>query len=540
MQTGKQRSLFHCTKSAYITVVLAACLSPTLYADIDDLRGRVDRMEKMILQQQADLDAQLQKLDEQYIEFRQLKSELNNLEAEQTSPESAVESGPVDTYAQQGAATDAAGPAAEGKSVEEPTVDTEVGQQAAVAELARREEAGTAVRQVDSDATLYDPSNTLYDPDFPGAWHLPGTTAAMKIGGYANLAVVHNFDPLLATDSFIVGSIPPKGSDVTGARKGTIVTADQTRLNFEVREQTTRGPMRAFIEGDFKGDGSSFRLRHAFGQFGWLLAGKTWSAFANIEALPEEVDNEGVNGAILQRQSQLRFFPRLGENYNMMFSIEDPKTEIQNGAGGQGNGDLVLSVDRLPLGGLGEWKAKVAVISRDLKGQYTADGIEDSIEDHTRGWGITTSGRKPLTFWGDDDFVLWQVTYGKGLGHYINDLSTIGENDAVFDSQGKLHALPVFAGLLSYSHTWASKPWFLKDWPGIFRSNIMISWVNIENFEFQDDEAYDRTWRASTNLFYFPAQNVRLGAEFLWGERTNKDGSKGDATQLQVSARYSF
>ena len=50
----------------------------------------------------------------------------------------------------------------------------------------------------------------------------------MKIGGYANLAVVHNF---------------------------------------EVREQTTRGPMRAFIEWDFKGDASSFRLRHAFGQY---------------------------------------------------------------------------------------------------------------------------------------------------------------------------------------------------------------------------------------------------------------------------------
>jgi hypothetical protein len=224
-----------------------------------------------------------------------------------------------------------------------------------------------------------------------------------------------------------------------------------------------------------------------------------------------------------------------------MFSVEDPQTEIQNGVGGQGNGDLVLSVDRLPLGGLGEWKAKVAVISRDLKGQFVDNEIEGSAdEDSTRGWGITTSGRKPLTFWGDDDFVLWQITYGKGLGHYINDLSTIGNNDAVFDPQGKLHALPVFAGLLSYSHTWASKPWFLKDWPGIFRSNIMISWVNIENFEFQDDEAYDRTWRASTNLFYFPAQNVRLGAELLWGERTNKDGSKGDATQLQVSARYSF
>jgi hypothetical protein len=29
---------------------------------------------------------------------------------------------------------------------------------------------------------LADPSNTIYDPDFIGAWYLPGTTAAMKVG----------------------------------------------------------------------------------------------------------------------------------------------------------------------------------------------------------------------------------------------------------------------------------------------------------------------------------------------------------------------
>ena len=38
-----------------------------------------------------------------------------------------------------------------------------------------------------------------------------------------------------------------------------------------------------------------------------------------------------LNGAILQRQSQLRFFAGLGNNYNLMVSVEDPKTEIQNG-----------------------------------------------------------------------------------------------------------------------------------------------------------------------------------------------------------------
>jgi len=418
------------------------------------------------------------------------------------------------------------------------------GEEAAAAELAQRKKEGTDQPPVDIQATLYDPSNTLYDPDFPGAWHLPGTTAAMKIGGYVNLAIVHNFDPIGSSDSFIVGSIPPKEKGVSYAYTEASVSASQTRVNLEVREHTSLGVLRAFAEGDFEGDGSTFRLRHAFGQFGWLLAGKTWSTFANLDALPEEVDFEGINGAILQRQSQLRFFPRLGKNYNLVWSIEDPTTDIQNGVGAKGRGDLVFSVDRLPLGELGAWNYKVAFLLRDLKGQYTTDGSTDPVDpnqfESTNGWGITTSGRKTVAFWGDGDFVQWQLTYGKGIGHYLNDLATIGGGDAVFGPDGKLHALPVFAGFLSYNHPWSSKPWFFRSWPGLFSSNIMLSWVDIDNFDFQDPDSYNQTWRASTNLFYYPTQNVRVGAEFLWGERTNKDQSKGSATQLQFSARYSF
>lgn len=44
--------------------------------------------------------------------------------------------------------------------------------------------------------------------------------------------------------------------------------------------------MRAFIEGDFAEQNDTFRLRHAFGQFRDILAGKTWSTFTDREAAP--------------------------------------------------------------------------------------------------------------------------------------------------------------------------------------------------------------------------------------------------------------
>ena len=64
--------------------------------------------------------------------------------------------------------------------------------------------------------------------------------------------------------------------------------------------------------------------------------------------------------------------------------------------------------------------------------------------------------------------------------------------------------------------------------------------MDIDTYDFQDGSDYDRTLRASTNLLYLPTRNLRLGAELLWGERKNHDGSKGSAMQLQISARYNF
>jgi len=132
------------------------------------------------------------------------------------------------------------------------------------------------------------------------------------------------------------------------------------------------------------------------------------------------------------------------------------------------------------------------------------------------------------------------LTYGEGIGHYINDLGTVGGGDAVFDPDGKLQALPVFAGYLSYMHRWPLAWEFMDGWPGVLRSSFTVSWVNISNFSYQPDTAYDKTLRASMNLMYNPTKNIQGGVEFLWGERQNKDGSKGNATQLQFAMRYLF
>lgn len=524
------------------TVLLGILMAPqAVVADDEELQATLQDMRDLLQQQQKQLDEQRAELSAQRLLIKQLQGSKETTQASSQVPDVVYPEKSSDTVTAQQDDPEAAIPTEE-----------QSGQQKAVMALAEQQVSGpdTAeerqqVREQDQAEialkAFYDPANTSYDPNFPGAWYLPGTTAAMKLGGYVNLSVVNSFDPLLIPDRFIVGSIPPEGQTAPGATDGTQVSAQQTRLNLEYREQTSMGEIRAFVEADFQGDGDTFRLRHAFGQFRSILAGKTWSTFMDNNAQPEEVDVEGINGQVLLRNSQVRWSPQFGETLNLKLALEDPATDIDDGEGQRGAFDLVASLEKVPLGKLGMWNYRVGAILRDLSAIESGDDEDLSRKaQDTTGWGITTGGRQPLTWWAEDDYLLWQLTYGEGIGHYINDLGTVGGGDAVFDPEGKLQALPVFSGYLSYMHRWPLSWRFMKGWPGVLRSSFTVSWVDIRNFDFQEDSAYDQTLRASVNLIYNPTKNIQGGVEFLWGERKNKDGSKGSATQLQFAMRYIF
>lgn len=384
-----------------------------------------------------------------------------------------------------------------------------------------------------------DPLAALADPDFPGSWRIPGSSASMSIGGYVKTNFVQSFDPLVTRDRFIVGSIPPSGTNADGAESGAVITVEQSRVNLDLRDQTDRGTLRAFVEGDFAADASTFRLRHAYGQFEQLLAGQTWSTFMDLAASPEELDFEGINGRINARQPQLRYFPSIGRNLNLRLSVESPTPQITGGEGATAIWDVIASLDwnrglLMNRESFNGWSARSAIIGRQIKGR--ADRGEGTRK--VTGWGITGSGTVPVTFFNDRDRLLWQLTYGEGIGRYVNDTGTVGGLDAIFAPDGDLEAFPIWAGYVSYQHWWAPR----------WRSNATVSWVDVDTFDFQDSPeyliqfgpAYERTLRTSVNLLFNPVPRLEAGVELLWGERRNSNGSDGDAAQMQISARYLY
>ncbi|MDG1462447.1 MAG: DcaP family trimeric outer membrane transporter [Gammaproteobacteria bacterium] len=395
-----------------------------------------------------------------------------------------------------------------------------------------------------------DPSTIMGMESFPGSIRIPGSNAAIKFGGFVKASYVKNFDPLASTDRFIVGSIPV-GDENSAIEKETSMTANQSRFNMDVREESSVGQFRAFIEGDFGGDNNTFRLRHAYGQYGNVLAGQTWSTFFDPQAAPEEADFEGISGKAVLRQAQLRWFPSIGKDWGLQVALEDPQAEVSdycdqgnpaaNGCG-QFERAFAAGVSNTPDGVVSirrnwaqRYHIKLAGLIREIRatstynpvnGEYNGPGVTDS----TTGWGLTASGVIKADWWGKSDNIKFQITGGKGLGHYTNDTNTVGGLDGVFDANQTLYALPLVAGFAAYEHWWSSN----------MRSTLLLSFVNVDTYDFQPDNAYDSVKRATANYFWSPIRRVDIGAEVLWGRRENKDGQTGDASQIQVTTKYRF
>jgi len=374
-----------------------------------------------------------------------------------------------------------------------------------------------------SDAQTDDPTREMLK-DFKGAWRLPGTNAALSIGGFVKTAAVYNNDPLQIADRFIVGSIPVGESDGTKDVAQSSITADQSRLNFDLREPTKFGLMRGFVEGDFADDGENFRLRHAFGQWNRMLAGKTWSTFVDPEASPEELDFEGLNARVNVRQSQIRFMPRFGEEYELQFALEDPNPEIDNGSGVNRTPDIVLAGRFSPRERL---HTKLSLLARQLRAQETTGGVTEEY-----GWGVSLSGSYATPNFDERDKLFFQINRGNGIGRYVNDLSSIGNYDGIFDpTTGDLQLFDVTAGYASWQHWWDIEQ---------LRSNFTFGMVDVNNPDFLTGDAYQRTLRFSSNLIWSPISRIDIGGEYLWGSRENEDGESGDANQLQFAVKYRF
>ncbi len=371
--------------------------------------------------------------------------------------------------------------------------------------------------------------------EFPGSFRIPGTDAALKIGGQVRVTAVFSLDAIGTDDRFVTSSIPVEGSQAAGKGARTLLTADPSRFNLDFRTPTGVGAMRAFIETGFSGAGATLQLRHAFGQWDHFILGQTWSTFADPEAEPFGIDNEGLNAISLFRQPQVRYTTSLNDSVTVAAAIENPAPDVTSASGVNLIPDLVVRVrwnprrgtGALPLfGQLGHVQA--AILLRQIRAESDLNPNQ-TVSKGGAGFGL--SGRVRTGWWSETDDVTFSLYGGNGIGRYITDLRTAGGQDAYFDvATGEMTVLGIAAAYVGYEHAWSK----------VLRSTTTVGWVWVDVLENQPNDALKYTRRFSLNLAWTPIPRLDLVAELLTGTRVNKDLQAGTATQIQLGSRFRF
>ena len=343
----------------------------------------------------------------------------------------------------------------------------------------------------------------------------------IKIGGYVKVDFIYDVDPIGNAYQFKTDAIPVEGSAAADQGGQTNIHARETRLTLSLREDTPRGKFNAYVEGDFYGDNNTFRIRHAYGEFGQFLGGQTWSTFQDISARPRSLDYEGPDAEIFVRQAMIRWTRPLSDNVTFAVALEQPGSQFVTPdtlSGGPRNEmpDIPAHVrfegerGHVQLGGIVR--------------QIRFDGESGSADVNTMGYGANLSFLLKTT---GKDALMGEAAFGNGIGRYIEALN--GQSaDAVFTRIDELDALSATAAVIAYE----------RHWNDTLQSSVAFSVASLDENSRLSPSTIKQTTDARANLIWAAWKKVDIGGEVLWGERENQNGATGDALRFQFAMIY--
>ncbi|MDF7826137.1 DcaP family trimeric outer membrane transporter [Pontiellaceae bacterium B12227] len=310
----------------------------------------------------------------------------------------------------------------------------------------------------------------------------------------------------------------PVYQDQYGADGNWFMGVRQSRLGFKTTTPLGDEEIKTIFEFELFGTGvdegqTTFRLRHAYGEYKHFGAGQYWSVFMDPDVFPNSLEYWGPSGMIFYRNIQFRYMPVKGENNNVAISLEKPGA---SGDPGYESASFPNTTGRFPAPDLaahyrhsqGWGHIQLAGILRYFEIEDTGGG---NLDDEFVGWGLNLSGNYKI----GNDTVRLQLVYGEGVGNYLND----GAPDIGATGPGSAETLPLLGIVAFYDHSWSDK----------LTSSVGYSMYNVDNSSAQTPSAFKTGHYALANVLHHPTPNLTYGLELQYGKRQNKgDGQMFD------------
>ncbi len=419
---------------------------------------------------------------------------------------------------------------------------------------------------------------------------VPGTKAAVKLEGMVKIDAI--YDGGNNTGDFTLMSNLPYNLQ---SRNRTAAVNGQTnphnwKKHFNMHAKQTKMGIRSLIKnnsgkdikghiefdlygtmslGDsaptYSGNNSASmtytpRLRHATVAYGGLMVGHTWTNFFDFtETVTPTVDFGTHNGPI--RQAQMRYTHKM-DRFELAVSAEQPKADYVTYNNNPGatvlnytyvarntntniakpqRPDMTLSLkykaDNGNVLGLG-------MVTRDLtiKNNNTGAATNAASDGRTyraNGYGFNIAA-KIMTQ--GKSFATGGITFGKGIGWYIGDLTG---RSALFDISDSANgsrtykAIPMTMAWLGYTHAWNDQ-W--QTTMGGSQADLATgsSAFNRKPINWFDPGLDRQMRRIHFNTIYKPEENLEFGLEFMYLKRKSVLKYTGQGNRYQFSASYKF
>jgi hypothetical protein len=381
--------------------------------------------------------------------------------------------------------------------------------------------------------------NEPLDPELRGFFHLPGTSTYMKFGGFVKTDLFYDLNYAgTYYGAYVPSSFP---SSTTPHSENATVSMRPTRFTWETRQGTLDNSgkeVKVYFEFDFLSnyDRNSIRLRQFYGQYKNFLAGQAWSAFADPDAFPDTLEFEGPPGIIAARFPQFRYTQPLSKHHSIGVSVEKSGTDVPFST----QFGVPIGTSKFPdLIGFYRYENNrghlhAAALFRNVGGVVPNEEVLN-LARHTGAFGASLSGVWGLPsfkvwkipFFNNNDNVVFQLVFGKGISNYYNDNFGLG-TDVGFAANGHLVATPTGSGQFGYTHNWTKT----------LRSTVIYGYLKINSPASDPGTTYHVSNYATVNFIVQPTIRYLFGAEYIYGSLERKDGFKWIAPRLQASVTY--
>ncbi len=376
----------------------------------------------------------------------------------------------------------------------------------------------------------------------PRSWKLPGSNTSMRIGGFAELDLIYDINASsgagLSSNGASTASFPSTGTAAANRQGNFLLHARRTRFFIRTWTPTDWGEFATRIEGDFQSAGANiFRLRHAYGSLGPVLAGQTNSVFRFGEFEPRTFEDRGPAGKGAPRNAQIRYTQGFGGGTVLRVSVENPATSraavattvvvpIVISGGGAPNRvpDFAVSLNH-------KWSSGMVRIGALFGEHNVDDGAGNNGSDLL--WGIQAALR--LTFNQKRTSVGVMGHFGYGTSRYFRGQPAALAVTGISGPSLGVRTVRTFGGYA----------WIRHQWTDTIQTNLAYG-RNDGDVEQRIAKALipagtlDVHWSIHANIVYEPVKNVALAIEYIMVKSQFHNARESTVQRVQFSAIYKF